>query len=322
MSAGDKETPRDTTGQSGSAVFFSNPLMSDLESDWSLIHDAAFNGRVLALQRLIAQGTCVNLNTLNQVSPLHGACLQGHVACAKLLVENGAKVNSSTVDGQTPLSEACARGHVTCVSLLLQQGATPLGTSHTSSPIHRAAAKGHTECIESLVQHGADVDQYIDQSGSPLHVACSNQHLSSVCKLLQLGASVNSSVSGDSPLHIAARLSSPEMVSVLLEHGADHSLRNSEGKQPLELAPPNSPVERLLRQAGGNRKNPFTVHPSYHFWAPWIGQGTRRSNTVLNTEFLKAQGSRNSAEADDINITEDRLSNELMNLKVDALHTL
>ncbi|TDH06799.1 hypothetical protein EPR50_G00117410 [Perca flavescens] len=64
-----------------------------------------------------------------------------------------------------------------------------------------------------------------------------------------------------------------------------------------------------------NRKNPFTVHPSYHFWAPWIGQGTRRSNTVLNTEFLKAQGSRNSAEADDINITEDRLSNELMNLK-------
>ncbi|KAF1392589.1 hypothetical protein PFLUV_G00029630 [Perca fluviatilis] len=64
-----------------------------------------------------------------------------------------------------------------------------------------------------------------------------------------------------------------------------------------------------------NRKNPFTVHPSYHFWAPWIGQDTRRSNTVLNTEFLKAQGPRNSAEADDINITEDRLSNELMKLK-------
>ncbi|XP_078118146.1 ankyrin repeat and SOCS box protein 9-like isoform X1 [Sander vitreus] len=251
MSAGDKETPRDTTCQSGTAFFFSNPLMSDFESDWSPIHDAAFNGRVLALQRLIAQGTCVNLNTLNQVSPLHGACLQGHVACAKLLVENGAKVNSSTVDGQTALSEACARGHVTCVSLLLQQGATPLGTSHTSSPIHRAAAKGHTECIELLVEHGAAVDQYIDQSGFPLHVACSNQHLSSVCKLLQLGASVNSSVSGDSPLHIAARLSSPEMVSVLLQHGADRSLRNSEGKQPLELAPPNSPVERLLRQAGG-----------------------------------------------------------------------
>ncbi|KAI3356284.1 hypothetical protein L3Q82_017529 [Scortum barcoo] len=251
MAAGHKETPADTPCQSGTVVFFSNPLMSDVESDWSPIHEAAFNGRVLALQRLIAQGTCVNLNTLDQVSPLHGACMQGNVACAKLLMENGANVNSSTVDGKTPLSEACARGHVTSVSLLLQHGATPLGTSQTSSPIHRAAAKGHPECIESLVRYGADVDQYVEQSGFPLHVACSNQHLSTVKKLLQLGAAVNGSVCGDSPLHIAARLSSTELVSVLLDHGADGSLRNSAGKRPLDLAPPNSPVERLLRQAGG-----------------------------------------------------------------------
>uniref|UniRef100_A0A3B4TG56 Ankyrin repeat and SOCS box containing 5b n=1 Tax=Seriola dumerili TaxID=41447 RepID=A0A3B4TG56_SERDU len=200
-------------------IVFFMCLHLDVESDWSPIHDAAFNGRVLALQRLIAQGTCVNLNTLDQVSPLHGAC---------------------------------ARGHATCVSLLLQQGATPVGTSLSSSPIHRAAAEGHPECIAPLVQYGADVDQYIDQSGSPLQVACSNQHLSTVRKLLQLGASVNNSVSGDAPLHVAARLSSPELVSVLLEHGADRSLRNLEGKQPVDLAPPNSLAERLLRQAGAN----------------------------------------------------------------------
>lgn len=40
-----------------------------------------------------SQGTCVNLSTQDQVSPLHGACIQGHVACAKLLVENGANVS-------------------------------------------------------------------------------------------------------------------------------------------------------------------------------------------------------------------------------------
>ncbi|XP_071395073.1 ankyrin repeat and SOCS box protein 9-like isoform X1 [Centroberyx affinis] len=254
MSAGHKENPRDNTCQTGPAVFFSKPLMSDIESDWSPIHDAAFNGRILTLRSLIAQGTCVNLSTLDQVSPLHGACIQGHVACTKLLVENGANVNSPTVDGKTALSEACARGHVTCVSLLLQHGATPMGTSQSSSPMHRAAAKGHPECIETLVQHGADVDQHIDQSGSPLHMACSNQHLSTARKLLQLGASVNSSVSGDSPLHIAARLSSPELVSVLLDHGADRSLRNTEGKQPLDLAPPNSLAERLLGEAGGESR--------------------------------------------------------------------
>lgn len=67
------------------------------------------------------------------------------------------------------------------------------------------------------------------------------------------GACVNSSVSGESPLHIAARLSSPDLVSVLLDHGANRSLRNSEGKRPLDLAAPNTLVERLLRQDGGSQ---------------------------------------------------------------------
>lgn len=42
---------------------------------------------------LCSQGTCVNLNTMDRVSPLHGACIQGHAACAKLLMENGANVS-------------------------------------------------------------------------------------------------------------------------------------------------------------------------------------------------------------------------------------
>uniref|UniRef100_H3D8W9 Uncharacterized protein n=1 Tax=Tetraodon nigroviridis TaxID=99883 RepID=H3D8W9_TETNG len=254
MSAGRRETPQSSACRD--AVFFSNSLMSDAESDWSPLHDAAFNGRVLALQSLLGQGTCVNLSTLDRVSPLHAACVQGHLACAQLLIQNGANVNSSTVDGVTPLSEACARGHVALASLLLQRGANPSGSGHSNSPILKAAAKGHSECLEPLVQYGADVDQVMDQQGSPLHVACSNQHLSTVKKLLELGACVNSSVRGESPLHTAARLSSPELTSVLLQHGAVPSLRNSEGNRPLDLTSPDSPVGRLLRQGGSEATIP------------------------------------------------------------------
>ncbi|KAL6485337.1 hypothetical protein MHYP_G00073820 [Metynnis hypsauchen] len=116
--------PRD--GQEA-AVYFSNPLMSDAEADWSPLHDAAFNGRFLALSKLINQGATVNLTTLDGVTPLHAACQQGHTTCAQLLIEHGANVNATTVNRSTPLSVASSRGHETCVSLLLQHGAPPQG---------------------------------------------------------------------------------------------------------------------------------------------------------------------------------------------------
>ncbi|KAM6985580.1 ankyrin repeat and SOCS box protein 9-like isoform 2-T2 [Aplochiton taeniatus] len=234
-------------------VFFSNPLMSDVESDWSPIHDAAYNGHVLSLRSLVAQGANVNLSTLDLVSPLFGACLKGHTVCAKLLLDNGANVNSSTLDRRTPLFVACAQGHKACVTLLLQHGAAPQGTSSSNSSIHIAAAKGHPECIDALVQHGADVDQHIDQLGSPLHAACINLHVSTVRKLLLLGACMNSGRDSESPLHTAARLSNPELVTALLEHGADRSIRNHQDKLPLDLAPPNSPIEKLLGHRGVSR---------------------------------------------------------------------
>ncbi|XP_051816802.1 uncharacterized protein LOC110966392 isoform X2 [Acanthochromis polyacanthus] len=72
------------------------------------------------------------------------------------------------------------------------------------------------------------------------------------------------------------------------------------------------------------RKNPFVVPPSYHHWAPWIGPHTRRSNSVLNTEFEKMQAPKtpNSRDDDDEMINEERLTDELVNLKVEEIRAL
>ncbi|XP_062390617.1 ankyrin repeat and SOCS box protein 9-like [Sardina pilchardus] len=238
--------------QSGQMEFFSNPLMADTESDWSPIHDAAYNGRLLSLSRIIEQGASVNLVTLDQISPLHVACRQGHTACVKTLLEHGANVNISSINWNTPLSDACGHGNAACVDLLLRHGASTQGGSTTTSPIHQAAAKGHTECIESLLKYGVDIDQSTDQAGPPLYTACANQHLSTVKRLLQLGASVNCSKNGDSALHLAAQLSNPELVKTLLDHGADHKAKNKAGKLPVDIAPPNSAVVKLLKQTTGS----------------------------------------------------------------------
>ncbi|CAM4659668.1 unnamed protein product [Leuciscus chuanchicus] len=71
-----------------------------------------------------------------------------------------------------------------------------------------------------------------------------------------------------------------------------------------------------------NRENPCKVSPSYVKWAPWIGPLTRASKKVLNTEYAKLTAKKSVVEQADIDISEERLSSELTNLKVDALRKL
>lgn len=68
----------------------------------------------------------------------------------------------------------------------------------------------------------------------------------------------------------------------------------------------------------GNRDNPFHVPPSYHRWAPWIGPKTRASNVTLNTEYAKLPVTQACKEPGDIDITEERLTDEVMKLKVNG----
>ncbi|XP_039464218.1 uncharacterized protein LOC120437739 [Oreochromis aureus] len=68
-------------------------------------------------------------------------------------------------------------------------------------------------------------------------------------------------------------------------------------------------------------KNPFSVPPSYTHWAPWIGNETRTSDIVLNTEFQKV-GTSSSHEAKLSSVTEDRLLDELAKQKVGVVRKL
>ncbi|XP_009958694.1 PREDICTED: ankyrin repeat and SOCS box protein 11 isoform X3 [Leptosomus discolor] len=215
-------------------------------ADRSPLHDAAFQGRLLSLKTLIAQGFNVNLVTTDRVSALHEACLGGHVACAKVLLENGAQVNAVTIDGITPLFNACCSGSVACVNMLLEFGAKPQLRNHLASPIHEAVKRGHRECMEILLAHEVDIDQEDLQHGTPLYVACMYQRTDCVKKLLELGANVNMGKRLDTPLHAAARKSSVEVVVLLTDYGANPKCRNAELKCALDLAVPNSKVEQAL----------------------------------------------------------------------------
>ncbi|XP_012494169.1 PREDICTED: ankyrin repeat and SOCS box protein 9 isoform X2 [Propithecus coquereli] len=229
----------------------SNPLMGDVVSDWSPMHEAAVHGCLLSLRNLISQGWSVNLVTADCVSPLHEACLGGHLSCANILLKHGAKVNGVTADWHTPLFNACVSGSQACVNVLLQHGASPHPESDLASPIHEAAKRGHVECVESLIAHGSNIDHNISHLGTPLYLACENQQIACAKKLLESGASVNQGRGLDSPLHAVARTCSGELARLLMDFGADTQAKNAEGKSPVELVPPESPLAQLFLQREG-----------------------------------------------------------------------
>ncbi|XP_056142744.1 uncharacterized protein LOC130118348 isoform X2 [Lampris incognitus] len=87
------------------------------------------------------------------------------------------------------------------------------------------------------------------------------------------------------------------------------------------------PVSREVLCRGflkSNAANPCVVSPSYHKRAPWIGPHSRANSTVFSTDYMKGQGRKrsNSTEQAEMDTTDERLTNEIMNLKVDAVRNL
>ncbi|XP_035492955.2 ankyrin repeat and SOCS box protein 5 isoform X2 [Scophthalmus maximus] len=225
-------------------------------ADRSPLHEAASQGRLLALRTLLAQGYYANIVTIDHVTPLHEACLSGHVACVRALVNAGANVNAATIDGVTPLYNCCASGSVGCMELLLQNGAhTHTTHSHFPSALHEACKRGSSQCVESLLSHGADPDYDVSHLGSPLYMSCLHQHTACSKILLHRGASVNVGRGGDSPLHAAATQENADLVSLLLDYGADFSLRDGNNRRPVELAPRGGKTQQLLQEFEGSPRS-------------------------------------------------------------------
>ncbi|XP_058886018.1 ankyrin repeat and SOCS box protein 9-like isoform X2 [Acipenser ruthenus] len=170
-------------------------------------------------------------------SPVHDAALHGRLLALKTLIDQGSSVNHLTQDKVSPLHEACVGGNAACAKLLIEKGAkVNSATVDWNTPLFNACVSGNVACVNLLLQHGAKPQAEYHLS-SPIHEAASR------------GANLNTE--GDTPLHAATRASRPDLVQLLLEHGADVKARNTEGKEPLDLATPGSEARRILMQREG-----------------------------------------------------------------------
>jgi ankyrin repeat protein len=107
-------------------------------------------------------------------------------------------------------------------------------TAKDESPLMMAALKGHLDLVKKLIARGADVNK---PGWTALHYAATGGHLAVMELLLDQNAYIDAeSPNGTTPLMMAAQYASAAPVKLLLDAGADPSLKNQRGLTAMDFA--------------------------------------------------------------------------------------
>ena len=107
-------------------------------------------------------------------------------------------------------------------------------SAQDESPLMLAALHGLLAECQGLIEQGADVNK---PGWAPLHYAATNGHLSVMQLLIEENAYLDAeSPNGSTPLMMAAHYGTPSAVKLLLESGADPTLKNSLGLSAMDFA--------------------------------------------------------------------------------------
>ena len=177
---------------------------------------------------------------------LWSACSKGNLELVRQLINEGHNVNTRGRYGRTPLIEAASVGHDQVVEELIRGGAhVNVKNNIQRTALYYASWLGHYSIVKTLCAAGADTNVLDHWGMTPLMMAVWKGSDKIVCELIRAGASVNvvnssewwyGLAAGSTALHFAAKCNEIKCGVLLVEAGADMTVRNKESRSPLGLA--------------------------------------------------------------------------------------
>jgi ankyrin repeat protein len=181
----------------------------------------------------------------SNITPLMIAAAEGDLPLVTALLSHGALYSSRAADGSFPLSVAVYNGHADVVSALLDAGEKPdtdlSDDDSYTTPLIIAASYGNLPLVTTLLSHGA-LPSSRDKDGSfPLYVAAYNFRADVVSALLDAGADPNTGSQKGTALQAAVVQTALPVVKLLIAKGADVNQKSPKnGSTPLADACLNS----------------------------------------------------------------------------------
>lgn len=157
-------------------------------------------------------------------------------AMVSALLDRGFDPNTLNPEGEYGLILALRERSLHVAEVLIANPATrvEVRTAEDESPLMLAAIRGYAAVCQQLIERDADVNK---PGWTPLHYAATGGHEDIMQLLLDNNAYVDAaSPNGSTPLMMAAMYGTAAAVRLLLEAGADPSLKNDLGLTAIDFA--------------------------------------------------------------------------------------